>query len=84
MSTPESHDLKHQIIERDVGDLKDESKLHRGRLELLEQSDKLLGYQMESTMHSIESLIGWIKWGLGFAIVSYFSFFAWLLQQRLL
>ena len=83
MSTPEFHDFKHVNLDKEIEYLKGDSIDSKNRIILLEKSENLLNEQMKNTMRSIESLITWIKWGLGMGIGSYLAFFAWMLQQQI-
>ena len=83
MSTPELHDFKHVSLDKEIDYLKGDSIDTKNRIILLEKSESLLNEQMKNTMNSIESLITWIKWGLGMGMGSYLAFFTWMLQQQL-
>ena len=83
MSTPELHEFKHISLDKEIDYLKGDNIDTKNRIILLEKSESLLNEQMKNTMHSIESLITWIKWGLGMGIGSYLAFFAWMLQQQI-
>lgn len=83
MPTPEIHEIKHKVLDKDVEDLKLHSKEHTDRIINLEKSDLITNEQLRNAVTSIDSLVQWIKWALGIGVVGYVSFFAWLMQQQI-
>ena len=83
MPTPEIHEIKHKVLDKDVEELKCDTKDNTNRIIVLEKSDLIVNEQLKNTVASINNLINWIKWALGIGTAAYVSFFAWLMQQQI-
>lgn len=86
----EIHDKEHEIIKEKFTDIYQRNEEHETRLTLLEKISAIREEQikhilegMYRTNKAIESLVGWIKWGLAFLVPSSIAFAVWLLQQQL-
>lgn len=87
----EVHDLKHEIIDKNMEDVRLWKSDHEIRITSLEKIDGVRNEQIKNildgldrTNKSVYSLINWIKWGLAFVIPSTMGFFIWLFQQQLM